>query len=133
MLTVVDADGMTANGTVATAAGPVPVKAPRVNDKRVDPDTGERRRSSSAIPPAWARKTPKISEASVRAGAARGAADGRRELITLDSGYGESGESWASLLRDAARRGMRAPGLAVGDGALGFRKALREVFPETRE
>jgi hypothetical protein len=37
------------------------------------------------------------------------------------------------LLRDAARRGMRAPVLAMGDGALGFWKALREVFPETRE
>ena len=60
-------------------------------------------------------------------------ADGRKELITLDSGYRESGESWANLLRDAARRGMRAPVLAVGDGALGFWKALREVFPETRE
>jgi putative transposase len=60
-------------------------------------------------------------------------ADGRKELITLDSGYRESGDSWASLLRDAARRGMRAPVLAVGDGALGFWKALREVFPETRE
>jgi putative transposase len=44
-------------------------------------------------------------------------ADGRKELITLHSGYRESGESWASLLRDAARRGMRAPVLAVGDGA----------------
>lgn len=60
-------------------------------------------------------------------------ADGRKELITLDSGYRESGESWANLLRDAARRGMRAPVLAVGDGALGFWKALREVFPDTRE
>ena len=46
-------------------------------------------------------------------------------------GYRESGESWANLLRDCARRGMRAPVLAVGDGALGFRKALREVFPDT--
>lgn len=44
-----------------------------------------------------------------------------------------SGESWADLMRDRARRGMRAPVLAVGDGALGFWKALAEVFPETRE
>ncbi len=36
--------------------------APRINDKRVDPDTGERQRFSSAILPAWARKTPKITE-----------------------------------------------------------------------
>src|SRR6266567_3553271 len=45
----------------------------------------------------------------------------------------ESSESWADLLRDCKRRGMRAPVLAVGDGALGFWKALREVFPETIE
>jgi len=60
-------------------------------------------------------------------------ADGGKELIAMDSGYRESGESWANLLRDAERRGMRAPVLAVGDGALGFWKALREVFPDTRE
>jgi len=47
-------------------------------------------------------------------------ADGRKELITLADGYRESTESWADLLRDARRRGMRAPVLAVGDGALGF-------------
>ena len=60
-------------------------------------------------------------------------ADGRKELIALADGYRESAESWADLLRDCARRGMRAPVLAVGDGALGFWNALREVFPETRE
>jgi transposase-like protein len=60
-------------------------------------------------------------------------ADGRKELVALADGYRESVESWADLLRDAARRGMRAPVLAVGDGALGFWGALREVFPETRE
>jgi transposase-like protein len=60
-------------------------------------------------------------------------ADGRKELVALTDGYRESTESWADLLRDAARRGMRAPALAVGDGALGFWGALREVFPETRE
>jgi len=46
-------------------------------------------------------------------------ADGRKELIALADGYRESAESWADLLRDCARRGMRAPVLAVGDGALG--------------
>ena len=46
---------------VMTAAGAVAVKAPRVNDKRVDPDTGERQRFSSKILPAWARKSPEIS------------------------------------------------------------------------
>jgi transposase-like protein len=47
---------------VLTSAGAVEVTAPRVNDRRVDPDTGERRRFASAILPAWARKTPKITE-----------------------------------------------------------------------
>jgi hypothetical protein len=42
---------------VLTAAGAVEVTAPRVNDRRVDPQTGERRRFSSAILPAWARKS----------------------------------------------------------------------------
>jgi transposase-like protein len=60
-------------------------------------------------------------------------ADGRQELVALADGYRESTESWADLLRDAARRGMVAPVLAVGDGALGFWGALREVFPATRE
>jgi transposase-like protein len=193
---------------VLTSAGVVEVKAPRVNDKRVDPGTGERRRFSSAILPPWARKTPRITEvlpllylhglssgdfvpalgqflgssaglsASVitrlteqwkdeqRAFAARDLsgvdyvylwadgvhvnirleehklcllvmigvrADGRKELIALADGYRESTESWADLLRDCARRGMRAPVLAVGDGALGFWGALREVFPQAKE
>ena len=170
--------------------------------------TGERKRFSSAILPAWARKTPKITEvlpllylhglssgdfvpalgqflgssaglpaavitrltqtwkAEQRAFAERdlsGAAyvylwadgihvnirleehrlcllvmigvraDGRKELIALADGYRESAESWADLLRGCARRGMRAPVLAVGDGALGFWNGLREVFPEIKE
>jgi transposase-like protein len=60
-------------------------------------------------------------------------ADGRKELIALADGYRESAESWADLLRDCARRGMRAPVLAVGDGALGFWNGLREVFPQAKE
>ena len=59
--------------------------------------------------------------------------DGTKELIAVEDGYRESTESWAVLLRDLKRRGMRAPGLAVGDGALGFWAAVREVWPETRE
>ncbi|WP_187280872.1 transposase, partial [Microbispora sp. CSR-4] len=47
---------------VLTAAGAIEVRAPRVNDKRVDEVTGERKRFSSAILPPWARKTPKITE-----------------------------------------------------------------------
>jgi len=193
---------------VLTAAGAVTVKAPRVNDKRVDPESGERQRFSSAILPAWARKSPQMTEvlpllylhglssgdfgpaleqflgtgaglsaASItrlttqwqdeaRTFAARDLsgtdyvylwvdgihlkirldqqklcllvmigirADGRKELVALTDGYRESTESWADLLRDCRRRGMTAPVLAVGDGALGFWKALREVFPLTRE
>jgi transposase-like protein len=60
-------------------------------------------------------------------------ADGRKELVALTDGYRESTESWADLLRDCKRRGMRAPVLAMGDGALGFWAALREVFPQTKE
>jgi len=193
---------------VLTSAGAVQVTAPRVNDKRTDPVTGERKRFSSAILPAWARKTPKVTEvlpllylhglstgdfvpalgqflgsaaglsasvitrlteqwqAEQRAFAGRDLsgvdyvymwadgihvnirleehklcllvmigvrADGRKELIALADGYRESAESWADLLRDCARRGMRAPVLAAGDGALGFWGALREVFPQTKE
>jgi transposase-like protein len=97
---------------VITAAGPVPVLAPRVNDKRTDPATRERKRFASAILPAWARKSPRLA---------------------LDDGHRESTESWLDLLRGCKRRGMAAPMLAVGDGALGFWSAVREVFPETRE
>jgi transposase-like protein len=193
---------------VLTSAGAVEVTVPRVNDRRTDPDTGERKRFSSAIVPPWCRKTPKVTEvlpllylhglssgdfvpalgqflgssaglsaavitrltetwkAEQRAFAARDLsavgyvyvwadgihvnirleehklcllvmigvrADGRKELIALADGYRESAESWADLLRDCARRGMRAPVLAAGDGALGFWGGLREVFPETRE
>jgi len=60
-------------------------------------------------------------------------ADGTKEIIALEDGYRESQESWASLLRDLRRRGMPAPVLAGGDGALGFWGALRDVYPETRE
>jgi putative transposase len=60
-------------------------------------------------------------------------ADGTKELVALDDGHRESTESWADLLRSCKRRGMRAPVLAVSDGALGFWAALREAFPETRE
>jgi putative transposase len=56
-------DGYHAPREVTTAAGAVPVKQPRVNDKRIDPVTGERMRFSSAILPAWCRKSPQVSEA----------------------------------------------------------------------
>ena len=193
---------------VATAAGAVPVRAPRVNDKRTDEATGERRRFASVILPAWARKSPQVAEVlpllylhglssgdfvpalEQFLGSAAGLsastvtrlttqwqdeaeafnkrpltesdyvycwvdgihlkvrldqdkvcllvilgvrADGTKELVALADGFRESAESWADLLRGCKRRGMAAPVLAVGDGALGFWKAIREVFPETRE
>jgi putative transposase len=193
---------------VLTAAGAVTVVAPRVNDKRVDPDSGERQRFSSAILPAWARKSRQMNavlpllylrglstgdfgaalEQFLGTGSGLSAAsitrltaqwqdeakafqerdlsgtdfvylwvdgihlkvrldqdklcllvmigvraDGRKELVALTDGYRESTQSWADLLRGCRRRGMTAPVLAVGDGALGFWKALREVFPNTRE
>ena len=201
-------NGYHAERQVMTAAGAVTVKAPRVNDKRIDQHTGERKRFSSAILPAWARKSAQVCEVLpllylhglstsdfgpaleqfLGSGAGLSAAsitrlttqwqheatafaqrdlsqvdyvylwvdgihvkvrleqeklcllvmlgvraDGRKELVALADGYRESTESWADLLRDCRRRGMRAPVLAVGDGALGFWKALREVFPDTRE
>jgi len=193
---------------VLTSAGAVPVQAPRVNDKRIDPATGERTRFASAILPAWCRKSPKVTEVlpllylhglstsdfgpalgqflgsssglsapviarltqtwqgEQRAFAGRDLsgvdyvyvwadgihvnirltderlcllvligvrADGRKELVALSDGYRESAGSWADLLRDCGRRGMGAPVLAMGDGALGFWAALREVFPQTAE
>jgi transposase-like protein len=59
-------------------------------------------------------------------------ADGTKELVSISDGIRESTESWADVLRDLRRRGMSAPMIAVGDGALGFWAALGDVFPETR-
>jgi transposase-like protein len=201
-------NGSHAEREVTTAAGAVMVRQPRVNDKRIDEVTGERKRFSSAILPAWSRKSPRVAEVlpllylhglssldfgpaleqflgsdqglsaatitrltaqwqdEARAFNARSLAgsdyvyvwvdgihlkvrleadkvcllvvigvraDGRKELVALADGFRESSESWADLLRDAKRRGMAAPVLAVGDGALGFWKAVRDVFPETAE
>jgi transposase-like protein len=55
----------------------------------------------------------------------------RRSLITVEDGYRESAESWKMVLRDLKRRGMREPLLAIGDGALGFWAAVRDVWPKT--
>ncbi len=59
--------------------------------------------------------------------------DGEKELLAVEDGYRESAESWKTVLRELKRRGMTAPAVAVGDGALGFWAAAREVWPETRE
>jgi putative transposase len=50
--------------TIATGAGPIPVAAPRVDDRRLDPVTGEKASFTSAILPPWCRKSPKVSECS---------------------------------------------------------------------
>lgn len=60
-------------------------------------------------------------------------ADGKKELVGLVDGERESTLSWKGLLLDLKRRGLdQGPEVAVGDGALGFWKALEEVFPGTR-
>src|SRR5215218_3369910 len=192
---------------VLTAAGAVTVQAPRVDDRRVDPVTGERARFRSVILPPWCRKSPKVGEvlpllylhglstgdfvpaleaffgsaaglsaaavgrllsvwqADYQAFCGRDLADrdyvyvwadgvhfrvrleqarlcclvivgvrvdGTKELVAVADGERESTDSWAEVLRDLRRRGMQAPVVAVGDGALGLWAALRDVFPTTR-
>jgi hypothetical protein len=56
--------------------------------------------------------------------------DGTKELVAVEDGYRESAESWTSVLRDLKRRGMRAPALAIGDGALGFWRQDRKLLSE---
>jgi transposase-like protein len=59
--------------------------------------------------------------------------EGKKELIGFQVGVRESAQSWRELLLDVKKRGLRiAPEIAVGDGALGFWKALDEIFPDTR-
>jgi transposase-like protein len=53
--------------------------------------------------------------------------------VAIEDGYRESAEAWAALLRDLKRRGLEAPVLMIGDGNLGLWKALRQVWPQTRE
>ena len=192
---------------IKTGAGGIEIEAPRVNDKRVDADSGERMKFQSLIVPPWCRSSPKVVEVlplmylhglssgdftpaleeffgssaglsssaivrltkqwqdehrdfhtrslrdrdfvyvwvdgihfNVRLEEARLCAlvvvgvrlDGTKELVAIADGYRESTDSWADLLRDLKRRGMRAPVVAVGDGALGFWAALRDVWPDTR-
>jgi putative transposase len=61
-------------------------------------------------------------------------ADGRKELLAITDGYRESEQSWKALLLDVKARGLAIdPKLATGDGALGFWKAIGQVYPTTRE
>ena len=59
--------------------------------------------------------------------------EGKKELVGLIDGVRESAQSWRELLLDLKRRGLAvAPELAIADGALGFWKAIEEVWPRTR-
>ena len=61
-------------------------------------------------------------------------AEGKKELIAIADGYRESEQSWKELLLDVKARGLEIePSLAIGDGALGFWKAMRQVWDTTRE
>lgn len=59
--------------------------------------------------------------------------DGTKELLSIGEGYRESTASWLEVLRDLKNRGMTSPRLAVGDGALGFWSALRDIYPDCAE
>ncbi|MGY3034043.1 hypothetical protein ACVIIV_003213 [Bradyrhizobium sp. USDA 4354] len=60
--------------------------------------------------------------------------EGKKELIGFQVGVRESAQSWRELLIDVKQSGLQiAPEIAIGDGALGFWKALDEVFPGTRQ
>jgi len=61
-------------------------------------------------------------------------AEGKKELIAITDGYRESEQSWKELLLDVKARGLEGePHLAIGDGALGFWKAMRQVWDTTKE
>jgi putative transposase len=61
-------------------------------------------------------------------------AEGKKELIAIADGYRESEQSWKELLLDCKARGLEVePSLAIGDGALGFWKAMRQVWDATKE
>ena len=59
--------------------------------------------------------------------------DGRKVVLAVESGYRESTESWATLLRDLKARGLRAPRLVIADGHLGIWGAVTTIFPEAAE
>jgi transposase-like protein len=192
---------------ITCGAGTIEIRAPRVNDRRVD-EHGARQRFTSQILPPYLRRSPKVAEVlpvlylrglstgdfrpALEALLGKDAAglsatniarltaewdteyqafrkrsladrdyvyvwvdgihfnvrleddrlctlvmigvrpDGTKELVAVEDGYRESTESWKTLLRDLKRRGMQSPLVAVGDGALGFWAAARDVWSETR-
>ena len=59
---------------------------------------------------------------------------GEKDVLAIRDGFRENADSWRDLLRSLKKRGLNTPPeLAVGDGALGFWTALRDVYPGTRE
>ena len=60
-------------------------------------------------------------------------AQGKKQLLAIEDGSRESTQSWRELLLKLQSRGMIAPKLAIGDGALGFWAALDEIYPQTRQ
>ena len=59
--------------------------------------------------------------------------DGKKELVAIDGGFRESDLSWTQLLTDLKSRGLaKGPELAIGDGALGFWKAIAKAYPRCR-
>ncbi|HRW36029.1 MAG TPA: IS256 family transposase [Thermotogota bacterium] len=58
---------------------------------------------------------------------------GEKEFLSITSGIRESEISWKEVLLNLKKRGLKAPKLAIGDGAMGFWGALREIYPQTRE
>jgi transposase-like protein len=59
--------------------------------------------------------------------------DGHKELVAIEGGFRESELSWTQLLLDLKARGLiQGPQLAIGDGGLGFWKALSQVYADTR-
>ena len=59
---------------------------------------------------------------------------GQKDILAISDGFRENADSWKDLLKDLKARGMTVPPqLAIGDGAIGFWTALRDVYPETRE
>jgi len=59
--------------------------------------------------------------------------DGNKKILAVKSGYRESKESWASVLRSLKERGLRSPRLTIADGNLGLWSALSEVYPDSEE
>ena len=61
-----------------------------------------------------------------------GNSQGEKPLLALEDGVRESTQSWRELLLNLKARGMNAPAVAIGDGAMGFWSALEEIYPRTR-